>query len=126
MSPQVAGSITITFASTDELHRAVRLLKDCRITVNQGGAGVSGRFTPEPGDAVMLRRTDNGTTFPALCTRVTKGRRVECSWECQDRRRRGTRTRPALLDPDRILIVGRAPDDEAEKLRGMPDWSKPE
>lgn len=73
----------------------------------------------DQGDTLLIRQRDNGATFPALCTRVTRGGRIECVWERREQRTRGSPTKPALLDPLRFEILGFAPDTDADRLWGM-------
>lgn len=79
-----------------------------------------------PGVIIVVRRRESGQTRLACVDTVTKGGRVVAWWPSQERRRRGTRTKPATLNPEHDEVVRIATPEERDHFHAVTRALAPE
>lgn len=78
-----------------------------------------------PGVVIVVRNRETGLTRLACVDTVTKSGRVVAWWPSRMRAKRGTRTKPATLNPDRDQVVRVATPDERAHFFSVVDAVKP-
>lgn len=77
-----------------------------------------------PGVVIVVRNRETGLTRLACVDTVTKSGRVVAWWPSRMRAKRGTRTKPATLNPDRDQVVRVATPEERDYFRSVAEVAR--